>query len=438
MIELLFEILIIKSVGISILLGLIIIIRPLVLNWTNASIAYGLWLMLPIYLLLPINFVEATSTVGVMIFFLGSDALAVPLTDEEWFLNNEIAVITLSIWLIGVASMLSTFIVKYRKLKKSLSRLPGNLLDSKLKKQSNTDLQNRINNLQLVRSHLINVPAVFGLLKSYLVLPKEFVELSAQSQQMILEHELYHLRRHDHRINFLRVFIKSIFWFNPLFYWADKFCEADQEISCDLGVLQSSESASRISYAKVLLESVTRGSKNRLVCQWKYQSLIKERIKMLKNINSKKWHSWVAAIFAASAIWVTSGIVMAEKKGVTASEAIPMVVIQPNYPRKAAEEGVEGWVKFGFDVDGSGTPYNIKVLGAKPINVFEKDSIRAIKRWKFKVSKPQEGLIYTMQFQLAPELSDVVDAPKDGKSIELEGTAVIDKDGKIRTLKKDQ
>jgi len=91
-------------------------------------------------------------------------------------------------------------------------------------------------NIRFVSSSLIGVPAVFGLFQSYLILPDDFFSQPDKNQQLILQHEFYHLNRHDHRINFIRVFIKSLFWFNPMFYWADKYCEADQEMSCDLGV----------------------------------------------------------------------------------------------------------------------------------------------------------------------------------------------------------
>ncbi len=400
MIDTLFEFLVLKSIGVAILLCLIVVIRPTVLKRLNVRVAYGLWLMLPVYLLIPVSNAEVTSTGGFMTFILGSEAFFENLADKEGFYGNQTALWGLMIWLWGCLAMLTVFFFRYRRLKSSLEILTTKNIsgmvdagDSKL-----------INNIQFVSSPLIDVPAVFGLFQPYLVLPDDFSSLPTKNQQMILQHEFYHLNRHDHRYNFLRVLIKSLFWFNPMFYWADKYCEADQEMSCDLGVLQNADIEKRKIYANALLDSMSGVKRNKLVSQWKYKSLIKERVKMLKNINSKKWHSWVAAAFAASAIWGTSSLVMAEKEGISDSGAIPITIIQPGYPRKAAEEGVEGWVKLRFDIDSNGFPYEIAVIDDKPKGVFVEDAIKAVRQWQFKTKGGQNNLIYTMEFVLeAPE-----------------------------------
>ena len=90
-------------------------------------------------------------------------------------------------------------------------------------------------------------------------------------------------------------------------------------------------------------------------------------------------------------------------------EAIPMVIIQPRYPRKAAMEGIEGWVKFRFTIAPDGSPKNVELIDAQPRRIFERDARRAIYKWKFKPNVvdgkavEQHNMVYTMQFQLAPE-----------------------------------
>ena len=90
-------------------------------------------------------------------------------------------------------------------------------------------------------------------------------------------------------------------------------------------------------------------------------------------------------------------------------EAIPMVIIQPRYPRKAAMEGIEGWVKFKFTISPDGTPKDVELVDAQPRRVFERDARRAIYKWKFKPkvvdgkAMEQKNMVYTMQFQLAAE-----------------------------------
>ena len=120
---------------------------------------------------------------------------------------------------------------------------------------------------------------------------------------------------------------------------------------------------------------------------------------MLKNTNTKAWHKWVAVVFSVSAIWLTNGVVMAEKQDGSV-EPIPTLIEQPRYPRKAAMEKVEGWVRFKFDVDKNGKPYNVQLTDANPRRVFERDARRAIYKWVFENNKGEKGLIYTMNFRM--------------------------------------
>ena len=65
-------------------------------------------------------------------------------------------------------------------------------------------------------------------------------------------------------------------------------------------------------------------------------------------------------------------------------DIIPIVVIRPMYPRDAALQGLEGWVKVEFTITEVGTVKNPKVLDADPPRVFNREALRAILKWKFK------------------------------------------------------
>jgi protein TonB len=102
------------------------------------------------------------------------------------------------------------------------------------------------------------------------------------------------------------------------------------------------------------------------------------------------------------------GIYLGPTAGSSMSDgkAIPMVTINPRYPRKAAMEGIEGWVKFKFTIQADGTPTDVELLDAKPRRIFERAARRAIYKWKFKPQVidgkkvEQKNMIYTMEFKL--------------------------------------
>jgi protein TonB len=65
-------------------------------------------------------------------------------------------------------------------------------------------------------------------------------------------------------------------------------------------------------------------------------------------------------------------------------DIIPVVVIRPMYPREAAMNGTQGWVKVEFTITEAGTVRNPRVVDASPPRIFNREAIRAILKWKFK------------------------------------------------------
>ena len=65
-------------------------------------------------------------------------------------------------------------------------------------------------------------------------------------------------------------------------------------------------------------------------------------------------------------------------------DALPIVRIEPQYPRKAAMRGLEGWVVLEFDINEKGGVSNVKVLDTSTRRVFEKAAKNALRKWRFK------------------------------------------------------
>lgn len=65
-------------------------------------------------------------------------------------------------------------------------------------------------------------------------------------------------------------------------------------------------------------------------------------------------------------------------------DVVPIVRIPPQYPRKAALNGIEGWVELEFTIKKDGTVADVKVSKAKPKRVFDQSAKRAILSWRFK------------------------------------------------------
>ena len=65
-------------------------------------------------------------------------------------------------------------------------------------------------------------------------------------------------------------------------------------------------------------------------------------------------------------------------------EAVPIVRIDPQWPREALEQGLEGFVQLEVLIGIDGATKDVKVLESKPGSLFVRNAIRAVQRWKFK------------------------------------------------------
>ncbi len=92
--------------------------------------------------------------------------------------------------------------------------------------------------------------------------------------------------------------------------------------------------------------------------------------------------------------------------GATDGEMLPLVNIQPTYPTRAAQRGIEGWAQVSFTVTETGGVRDVFVVDAEPAGMFDQASIRAAERFRFQPrvvnGQPVEvpNVQYVFRFQL--------------------------------------
>lgn len=80
-----------------------------------------------------------------------------------------------------------------------------------------------------------------------------------------------------------------------------------------------------------------------------------------------------------------------------------LVPFSPVYPYRALALKIEGLVKFSYDIDSFGKVVNIRILDAKPANMFEPSVKNALKSLRFDCGGiPLKGPIVTYIFRLPP------------------------------------
>ncbi len=93
------------------------------------------------------------------------------------------------------------------------------------------DLRRRI---RVLESAAVEVPTVIGWLRPVVLLPVATLSgLSIQQIEMILAHELAHIRRHDFIVNLLQSVVETLLFYHPAVWWISRRIRVEREHCCD-------------------------------------------------------------------------------------------------------------------------------------------------------------------------------------------------------------
>lgn len=79
---------------------------------------------------------------------------------------------------------------------------------------------------------------------------------------------------------------------------------------------------------------------------------------------------------------------------------VPLVQVMPEYPPRAQQQRIEGWVDIEFTISPVGTVQDARVIGAQPRIVFDRAALRAIRKWRYS-PKIENGVAIARQGQQA-------------------------------------
>ena len=112
----------------------------------------------------------------------------------------------------------------------------------------------------LAETQELVVPKVVGLLRPVILLPASAIAgLSPGELEMILAHELAHIRRHDMWINLVQRIAESILFFNPALWYLSRRISSLREYCCDeltCEAMAGDAADSQVRYAATLLRIV--------------------------------------------------------------------------------------------------------------------------------------------------------------------------------------
>jgi TonB family protein len=109
---------------------------------------------------------------------------------------------------------------------------------------------------RLLISLKAEVPMAIGWLKPVVLLPASMVTgLDSAQLEMLILHELAHIRRHDYLVNFLQTLVELLFFFHPCVHWVGKQMRNEREYCSDDIAVQHCGDA--IAYAHTLTDTAS-------------------------------------------------------------------------------------------------------------------------------------------------------------------------------------
>lgn len=251
----------------GLLIAVVLVVRRPVGRWLGPQLAYGLWalpflrlLMPPI--VLPASFapaseparqvatvaaeplwVEAAYTAPAVTFAPVSATAADPLPAVpawQWIdLAALWAEIGLALWLAGALAFLAWRVVSYRRMCRTL-----------LERARPVGEAGRV---RLVETPEVTAPVAFGVLDKVVAMPPCFMAQPDRARRdLAIEHELAHHRGHDLLANFAAQMLLALHWFNPLAWYGWRAMRRDQEAACDARVLAGRGRDDRARYAALI------------------------------------------------------------------------------------------------------------------------------------------------------------------------------------------
>lgn len=184
-------------------------------------------------------------------------------TTSRTFNSLDVWTCVFIIWLAGMSFLILLNAYKLIKFQLAINRSKDvkllNLIDMVIKCKQRIGLKRTI---EVISCKYVSVPVTFGLIRPKILIPNNLInEISQEKLELIVLHELYHIKRNDILKNYLWLIAKSIHWFNPLVWIAYKEYIDDVEIAVDNTIISSCQQNLAYEYSQSIID-VMRLSNN--------------------------------------------------------------------------------------------------------------------------------------------------------------------------------
>ncbi|MBW6526046.1 M56 family metallopeptidase [Sphingomonas sp. RHCKR7] len=277
----------------ALLMLAVLALRAPVRRAFGAPVAYALWAIPALRLLLPplpagwhaealptLASLPAAAPIAQALGPVGALPALAPVT------ASLLPAVVLGTWAAGAIALLLWQVADYWRFRYRLLR-HGLALD-------------QIGAVTIVQSEAASGPVAFGVFDKVVAFPRDFAaRFDAEERALALEHELGHHRRGDLVANWVALAVLALHWFNPLAWFAFRAFRADQEMANDAGVLARLGGASRHAYGCAIVKAA-HGRAVTATCHLHTVKDLKGRLRMLGKTRASRARTALGGLATAA------------------------------------------------------------------------------------------------------------------------------------------
>jgi bla regulator protein blaR1 len=310
-------------IGASLLMVLVLVVRRTVARLWGAHMAYALWALPAVRMLMPA--IPGWQSLYVPVAGARPDgsvaAALMPPADAALYtqplLRAPVAepglvadwpALLLVLWAAGALAFIA---IQWARHLRFVGRAVGE-----------GELLRRVGGVEVVVSAHVPGPMAAGIWRRRVLLPADFMaRYSPAERRLALLHEAAHHDRFDLLANLAGLVVLAAHWWNPIAHAAWRAFRSDQELACDATVLAGSDGNTRAAYAGALLKSACVATPI-AACAMNHKRQLKERIAMMKDRKHGLSRRLIGAMTVAG---LAAGGLIATASGAQPAPPVPPV-----------------------------------------------------------------------------------------------------------------
>ena len=182
----------------------------------------------------------------------GIAAVSATTAPESAFTLDTLLPWLVLLWGVGVAVMAWRALRQWQALEHIARRCARTSSELERMLASLARRFNLVRSIRVLVSDHIDTPTLIGWIKPVILIPTAVALGFPRHQvELILAHELGHLRRYDHLVNLAQAVIETLLFYHPVVHWISREVRNDREVCCDRLVLRLTRGEPR-EYAQTL------------------------------------------------------------------------------------------------------------------------------------------------------------------------------------------